>query len=253
MTKNDRHPLVILCLIVLVSMIGLVGKNVYTHLQNAANQNKINQTDADNSLYIEETAEVAAGDDSTIETTTPEEITNIEETTNGSNATTNNENSSNVVTQTNSTKEEASNQDSTTNQTTSQNTSCNTYAALTQYNESLLTAINAARNAAGLNSVYIDSRLTQDAYVRACEEATQHEINHQRLDNSECFSVDKGYYTAEILYRGNVTDAITIVNAWLNSTKHHDVIMDTNSSHTALGIAFIQGDDGLYYCCIGWK
>lgn len=252
MTKNERHALVILCLIVLVMVSSVLVMKVYAHFQNTYNQKNNANTQAEEVLNQEETAEVAADDDSTIETTSPEEMTNTEETTSGSTETTTTTDSSKVVTSKNPTKEETT-ENATKADSDSQTPTANSYAALTQYNQAILDAINEARNSAGLGSVYLDSRLTNDALIRVCEEATAHEINHVRLDNSECFSVDKGYYTAEILYRGNTTDASVIVNAWLASKKHHDVIMDVNSSHSALGIAFILGDDGLYYCCIGWR
>jgi len=100
---------------------------------------------------------------------------------------------------------------------------------------------------------FIDERLTKDALIRACECADSNTIKHYRPDGSECFSVDKGYYLAEILYRGTTTDSGIIVDAWLKSTTHRNVILDASYSHSACGIAMVQGSDGYYYCCIGFR
>lgn len=245
MTRNDRHALIILCLILLISVIGLVSRNVIIQVQSStANQAKVEAYEDIINLEEETTSE-PGDEDNTIEATTTEEATDasVEETTVASVQTVTGNNNTSSVTSTT--------QEETTASITADTTS--SYTALTEYNQSLLDAINAARSAAGLDSVYLDSRLTADAVIRVNEEAIELEIDHLRLDNSECFSVDKGYYTAEILYRGNSTDATKIVDAWLNSTKHHDIILDVNYTHTACGIAVVKGSDGLYYCCIGFR
>jgi len=228
MTKNDRHALVILGLIVVVSLATLFSKNLLITMHaSSVKQERVNITE--NLVNEQETASTEYQTTDTIETTMQSETTNIDETTQASYVPATNSN--NVV------EPEAK----------------VNYTSLPQYNQALLEAINSARASYGLSAVYLDSRLTSDAVIRANEEANDQELNHTRPDGNECFYVDKGYYTAEILYRGNSTDATRIVEAWLNSPNHRDIIIDANYPHKACGIAMVAGSDGLYYCCIGFN
>jgi len=244
MTKNDRHALVILGLIVVVSLATLFSKNLLITMHaSSVKQERVNITE--NLVNEQETASTEYQTTDTIETTMQSETTNIDETTQASYVPATNSN--NVV------DPEANAPATDTHIEVAPAEAKVNYTSLPQYNQALLEAINSARASYGLSAVYLDSRLTSDAVIRANEEANDQELNHTRPDGNECFYVDKGYYTAEILYRGNSTDATRIVEAWLNSPNHRDIIIDANYPHKACGIAMVAGSDGLYYCCIGFN
>ena len=102
--------------------------------------------------------------------------------------------------------------------------------------------INAVREDMALDPYEFDEGLGEAAYIRAeeCEEL----FSHTRPDGSKWYTVNQNICFGENLAYGFDT-AEDVVDAWLDSPTHRDLIYD-NEFETC-GIGHYEGSDGTTY------
>lgn len=115
--------------------------------------------------------------------------------------------------------------------------------------------INQNRRANKRTNLTVNSTIVAAARVRSKELKTS--FSHTRPDGRDSstvlddFGVSYGWY-GEILGRNNYTDDLqsitTVMNDWMNSQAHKDIIL--NSNFTQMGAGVIKGSDGFKYYAI---
>ena len=115
-------------------------------------------------------------------------------------------------------------------------------AASTSFDLEIAKAINEEREKIDLESYDYDRSLGEAAYTRAEECETL--FSHTRPDGSDWYTVNKNICFGENLAFGYNT-AEEVVDAWLNSQAHRELIYD--SEFTTCGIGHHEGSDGTIY------
>ena len=111
---------------------------------------------------------------------------------------------------------------------------------LQDYIEVMVSMVNDARVAEGLNEVYIAPVLNDYAQIRANE--LPQRFSHDRPDGTGCFSVMKndGFFynfAAENIAAGNMSPAATF-EQYMNSANHRKNILAVDMTHIGVGYCF---------------
>lgn len=123
--------------------------------------------------------------------------------------------------------------------------SCSAESVTEKTVSGILSLCNSEREKLGLNSLVLDSALSEAALIRADEITTDGNFRHIRPDGSGCFTVIRGEYSyaGENLAKGEA-DAGRIVSAWMASPDHKANII--KPEFTSAGIAVINSGDTYY-------
>lgn len=104
---------------------------------------------------------------------------------------------------------------------------------------SLIRLINEKRKSNGLSALAIDPRLVAAAQGHADDMAANNYLNHTSLDGRTWVNriITQGYNapTGEVIATGFNT-AYAVLNAWLNSKDHVDVILNSSLLHLGVGM-----------------
>lgn len=106
----------------------------------------------------------------------------------------------------------------------------------------VVNAINEVREDADLDPYGFDRSLGEAAYVRA--EECEQSFSHTRPDGSKWYTVNSNVCFGENLAYGYDT-AEEVVDAWLDSPTHRDLIYD--EEFETCGIGHHKGNDGTTY------
>ena len=106
----------------------------------------------------------------------------------------------------------------------------------------ICTLINNERAEHGLNTLCWSDRLAQDASVRTDEVMIN--WSHTRPNGTDWYTLDPEYMYGEIL-ANQYTKATNVVQAWLNSSAHKNVML--GNTYTQMGLAAKQNSDGCWY------
>ena len=126
----------------------------------------------------------------------------------------------------------------------------------TDYDQQILTKINTARVAAGLDALTLNPKLSAAAYAHSVDLACNHFVDHTGSDGSTWYTriVAQGYtwsWASENTYVGNPAFGGTPDGAftwWMNSKIHHDTIFSTRFSEIGVAYVFLASSDwGGYY------
>ncbi len=121
------------------------------------------------------------------------------------------------------------------------------------YPSDVINLINQARQAAGLSTLNVDSRLMASAQNHSIDMACYSLLSHTGSDGS---SIEQrlsaaGYpatFDEEMIYGGTGAYPQTAFDWWMNDPAHHAVIFDTRITDIGAGIAFVQDSAyGDYY------
>ncbi len=126
-------------------------------------------------------------------------------------------------------------------------------ATLDAAEAALLAEINTFRSNRGLARVVASDSLTVAAKWMATDMAVNNYFSHTSLDGRSPFQrmSDVGYpvsqaYTGENLAAG-YTAAATVLNGWLNSPKHLEVLLNPNYRAVGIGRAYSAGSSYQWY------
>lgn len=122
--------------------------------------------------------------------------------------------------------------------------------AAEKFADDVLALVNAERAKAGLDALKQDAALKTAANNRAQEASIR--FSHVRPNGKSVGSVLKenklSYKSAgETLARG-YTDAAALVQAWMDSSAHKNVLLSTKLTHGELG--YFQNADGKIFCAL---
>ena len=106
----------------------------------------------------------------------------------------------------------------------------------------VVNVINEERASIGLHSYDFDENLGAAAYVRA--EECEQSFSHTRPNGTKWYTVNKNICFGENLAFG-YNNAEDVVQAWLDSPTHRDLIYDKD--YETCGIGHHEGADGTMY------
>lgn len=107
---------------------------------------------------------------------------------------------------------------------------------------SVCALINEERAKNGLKLLKWNDRLAQDASVRSDEAMVN--WSHTRPNGSDWWTLDPECMYGEVLAK-NYNSAEAVVNAWMESPSHKEVILRDDLSD--MGISMKEGTEGWYY------
>lgn len=115
----------------------------------------------------------------------------------------------------------------------------------------MLAMINAVRQKQGLNPVQLDTALCQAAQVRAEECVTVMDANHTRPDGRQGPSIVEDIKfpctTAGENIAAGQTSVEEVMNRWINSPLHWEVLTYPDFTKVGLGLYYIDGGNHYYW------
>ena len=136
-----------------------------------------------------------------------------------------------------------------TTPTTTKKTTTTTAGYVSNYEEQVLTLVNAERKKEGKAPLAMDAKLREAAKVRAEEISREGHFSHERPDRSFFFSIYDEFnisyaFQGENIAMGYGTPA-AVMEGWMNSEGHRENIL--TDEYSAIGIGCYKKEGNIYW------